>query len=109
MGIKSRIPVNSFVFLVSRKNLKGSNLSVGEELMIISYTKTPAKRNDPYLERLWAVVVKLNEKGLPILPSQDKEDNAHSYIVDPRHLQIVSKERGKELNKILIDHYETIN
>lgn len=92
-----------YAIVLNSKKVRGSGLSPGQEVMIISTKVLPEKRSDPYLQRVYVVAVLLDENGLPLIPnSSKKEDNGHrGYLLDPRNLQKIEGERKTHLKKLL--------
>lgn len=94
-----------FCEVSSRKGTKGSGLDVGETVLVASTKPLPEKRSDPYLQRVYAVVLRVTDDGDVLIPKDDNEYK--SYLVDPRHLTRVSKERQEELQEAINNRYES--
>lgn len=92
-----------FARVVSDKKLKGSGLSRGDEVFIMSTKDVAFKRNDPYLLRRLMIVATI-VGGKVIIPSDKNE--AMAVVVDPRSLEYVGKERNEELLRLLKEQYE---
>lgn len=90
-------PIKTFDFalVVSDKKLKGSGLSRGDEVLVMSSKDIATKSGDPWLKRTMLIVALVKEDKV-LIP---KDGNDHkAYVVDPRNLQKVSDGRGKELS-----------
>lgn len=96
-----------FCDVTSRRGTKGSGLEVGETVLVASTRPLPEKRSDPYLQRIYAVVIRVTKDGDVLIPKEDNEYK--SYLVDPRHLTRVSEERQEELKEAINNHYESID
>lgn len=100
------VKVGDFCTVVSNKRLKDSGLKTGDEVYVITQRALPVKRSDPYLQRVYSVVVKVSEEGSIMLPNSEGEDNGNrSIIVDPRNLEKVSEERGQQLEQKLEEDF----
>lgn len=88
--------------IVSAKKIKGSGLTVGETVLIVAQQTVPVKKSDPYVFRVLFTVVKL-EDGMPLLPADDNDHMA--YMVDPRSLEWVGKDKQIELEQLLNTRY----
>lgn len=86
-----------FTSVVSNK-LREFGIKSGDEVMVLSYKTAPASADDPYLERKYALVVRV-EGGEVMLPSDNNDYRA--YLVDPRNFESLSDERVKTLNSDL--------
>lgn len=96
-----------FCDVTSRRGTKGSGLEVGETVLVASTRPLPEKRSDPYLQRIYAVVIRVTKDGDVLIPKEDNEYK--SYLVDPRHLTRVSEERQEELQEAINNRYESID
>lgn len=83
--------------LVTSKKLDGSTLSRGDEVLVGTVKSVPAKKSDPYLQRIYLGVHKVVE---------DQADLSITIIVDPRSLAKVSKERQDELMQKMEEKFE---
>lgn len=108
-------PIRTMDFCVtsSRKGLRGSGLEVGQEVVVVGTRPLPVKRNDPYLQRVYSVVMVVTDEGIAVPNNgEGEEDNGNrSYLVDPRCLTKLVEERQLELKAILEgkDAVETSN
>lgn len=89
MTSEAPIKVNDFVTVVSDKKMKGSGLSNGDILMIAALKVVPASKKDLYLQRIYAVGMKMVDRLLQV-PSDANEFQA--YLIDPRNVQRLSDE-----------------
>lgn len=97
-----------FATVLNNKKMKGSGLQRGDEVYVVNTRPAPEKRSDPYLQRIYVGVLKV-EDDLPLIPNSEvgEKDNGHRIItVDPRNLEIVSEERSEKLNEALKKKYE---
>lgn len=94
-----------FCEVVSRKGVKGSGLEVGEIVLVASTRPLPEKRSDQYLQRIYAVVLRVTNDGDVQIP-KDGENDYKSYLVDPRHLTKLSDERQEALREKIGQRYE---
>ena len=85
--------------IVSRKGTKASGLKVGETVLVSSTKPMPAKRSDPYLQRIYVVVLLMEKGGKVLIPKDDNEHKA--YLMDPRNLEKVSEEDSKKLYELI--------
>ncbi len=83
-----------FCTIISNK-LVGHGLERGEEVLVATTRALPAKKSDPYLQRVYVLCNKIVD-GIVLIPKPG-DDEAKNYLVDPRSLEKVSKERGVEL------------
>lgn len=84
--------------VVSDKKLKDSGLIRGDRVLITSIKPVPAKKSDPYLQRLIVVVLKVEDDKV-LVPKDGNEYKA--YLVDPRNLEKVSDEERAKLEESL--------
>lgn len=92
--LNQEITTMRFATVVSDKKLKGSGLSRGDEVWIMSTKDVAFTKKDPYLKRTLMIVAKV-EQNVPLIPSDKNEYEA--IVVDPRSLQLVSDEREAQL------------
>jgi len=92
--LEQEMKVMSIARVVSDKRLKGSGLSKGDEVMIIATKDVAFKKDDPYLKRTLMVVCRIVDDEV-LIPKDGTEDKA--IVVDPRSLELVSKERQDDL------------
>lgn len=90
--------VMDYCKVVSDKKLKGSGLQRGDRVLITSVKPVPAKKSDPYLQRLVVVVLKVEEEQV-LVPKDGNEHKA--YLVDPRNLEKVPEEERVKLEENL--------
>ncbi|NOQ73257.1 MAG: hypothetical protein GQ574_14715 [Crocinitomix sp.] len=83
-----------FCTVVSKK-LADHGLVQGEEVLVAATRALPAKKSDPYLQRIYVLCNKIVD-GEVLIPKEG-DDVAMNYLVDPRSLEKVSEERGIEL------------
>jgi len=83
-----------FCTVVSSK-LGEHGLERGEEVLVATTRALPAKKSDPYLQRIYVLCNKIVD-GKVLIPKEG-DDVAMNYLVDPRSLEKVNEERGVEL------------
>lgn len=87
----------------SRKGLRNSGLKLGQEVVVAGTKTLPEKRSDPYLQRIY-VIVMLYEDGEVKIPNNetgDKDNGYRSYLIDPRCLTKLPEEDQKEFRKAM--------
>lgn len=97
-----------YAYTSSRKGLRGSGLDVGEKVLVVGTKALPEKRSDPYLQRIYVVVVRVVD-GIHQIPNsgEEEEDNGfRSYLVDPRCLTRLDDEEQERLRDMLSEQYE---
>lgn len=87
---------SNYYTITSDKKLKGSGLRRGDYVLVTNLKVVPIKKDDPYLQRVYAVVLKVEPDGTHLVPG-DLNDYS-IYLVDPRnlagvHLDLVNKFR----------------
>lgn len=88
--------------VVSDKNIKKLGLNRGDVVMVASLQVAQAKKDDPYLQRVYPVVVKIVD-GVHQIPSQDTDWK--SYMVDGRSLDPLGEKESKEYQALLNKQY----
>ena len=83
-----------FCTIISNK-LSEHGLERGEEVLVATTRALPAKKSDPYLQRIYVLCNKIVD-GKVLIPKEG-DDVAMNYLVDPRSLEKVDEERGVEL------------
>lgn len=101
-------PIKSMDFCVtsSRKGLRGSGLELGQKVLVVGVKPLPEKRNDPYLQRIYSLVVLVEDDKI-CLPNADEGvgDNGYrTYLIDPRCLTKLGEDDQVELSKLLGKH-----
>jgi hypothetical protein len=92
-----------FCRLVSRKATKDTTLNIGEVVLVAGLKPLPEKRSDPYLQRIYAIVLRVVEDVVQI----PKEDNEYvSFIIDPRGLERMSEKEQESFHEKLGDKSE---
>lgn len=99
-----RLPVdkNDFCVVSTRKKISGSTLSVGDIVMVISMQMAQEKASDPYLRRIYALVVKV-EDGKVLVPKDENEYKA--ILMNPKNLTRLSDEDQEKYNTLLRKQY----
>ena len=99
-------PVRTLDFcrVIGRKKLKGSGLELGETVCVVSLKPAPEKKSDPYLQRLYAVVLKVTSEGDVLIPKEDNDFKA--VLMDPRNLEKLSDEEVKPIQEKLAEKYK---
>ena len=93
-------PIKAMDFCqVISKELGEHGLERGEEVLVATTRALPAKKSDPYLQRIYVLCNKIVD-GKVLIPKEG-DDIAMNYLVDPRSLEKVGEERGVELLKLL--------
>lgn len=90
------LPIKTMDFgrVVSNRKLKGSGLVAGDLVMVYSLSAVQAKKADPYLQRIYVTVLKVNDDGsLPGTIGQERQ----GILMDPRSLEKVDEETQKQL------------
>lgn len=103
MTNETPIKVNDFVTIVSAKKMKGSGLNNGDILMIAALKVAPASKKDLYLQRIYAVGMKMVNQILQV-PSDTNEFQA--YLIDPRNVQKLSEEDQKVHTGYLVAQFD---
>lgn len=98
-------PIKTMDFCVtsSRKGLRGSGLNLNQTVLVVGTKPLPEKRSDPYLQRIYMLVVLVSD-GKVCIPNSDvgENDNGYrTYLVDPRCLTKLGEEDQVELVKLL--------
>lgn len=93
-----------FCRVASRKETKGSDLEVGQLVLVASLKPLPIKKSDPYLQRIYSVVLILDEDGNVLVPNEENEHS--SYLIDPRNLNKISDEEQEQLTEKINAIYE---
>lgn len=96
------IKAMDYCIVVSDKKMRGSGLERGDILLISGLKVAPAKKSDPYLQRVYAVAIKINE-GLLLVPKDNNEHKA--YIVDPRNLAKLPAKEVELLEALMKEQY----
>lgn len=88
--------------VISRKKTDKSGLMIGDIVMVSSIKPLPVKRNDPYLQRIYMVVMIVTEDGIQI-PAEGND--YHSYLVDPQALEVVSEDEALKYKNFIREQY----
>lgn len=90
------LPIKTMDFgrVSSNRKLRGSGLSAGDLVMVYAIGVAPAKKNDPYLQRVYVTVLKVDDDGT--LPGVIGQERA-GITLDPRNLTKVEENEQKEL------------
>lgn len=83
-----------FCVTSSRKGLRGSGLKLGQTVLVIGTKPLPEKKNDPYLQRIYSLVLLVDENDNVLMPNNDtgEGDNGNrTYLIDPRCLTKVDE------------------
>ncbi len=83
-----------FCTVISNK-LTEHGLERGDEVLVATSRALPAKKSDPYLQRVYVLCNKIVD-GNVLIPKEGDEV-AKNYLLDPRSLEKVNEERGLEL------------
>jgi hypothetical protein len=101
-NMPDRIENMDYARVVSAKKMKGSGLERGDVVLVTGLKPSPVVRSDPYLQRIYVLVVKVVE-GEHQLPNEDNDYKV--YLVDPRNLEKVNEEEKDELTSQLHKQY----
>lgn len=107
--MSNRLPIdkNDFCVVSTRKKIAGSTLSLGDVVLVIAMQMAQAKASDPYLRRVYALIVKV-EDGVVLIPKDENEYKA--ILMDPKNLTRLSDEDQEKYNNLLKKQYgEEIN
>ena len=98
---------------VSRKGLKGSGIGVGDYVYVTDLKPVPILKDDPYLQRIYALVIKVNkDTGVHEIPDTRVDEGSNDYkiyLVDPRALELLNEEESNRMRERLTELYETTN
>lgn len=103
------LQANDFCTVSSNRKLKGSGLQTGDIVMVATHKVAPVSAKDPYLQRVYVVVLLFKEDKL-LVPNETNEYKA--FLVDPRNLTKLSADQQKEFYeklKIQYGHSDTTN
>lgn len=90
-----------FAYVTSNK-VKGSGLVAGDKVLIAGTKVAPVKRSDPYLQRIYVVVMKIEGDKL-LLP---RDDNDYKVVVmDPRALEKMNEEESATYTELMIEQF----
>lgn len=97
-----------YAFVVNDKKIKAQGFKRGDVVLVTGLKVVPAKRDDPYLQRVLIHVIKVNsETGEHYLPS---EKNEHLiYFVDPRSFEKLGESKQEFYSRALEDQYAGSN
>lgn len=88
--------------VVSRKKTDQSGLVVGETVLVSSIKPVPIKRGDPYIQRIYVLVMRVTKQGIQI-PAEGNE--YRSYLVDPRALEVLPEGEAAEFKRFIRQQY----
>ena len=108
------IQANDWVSLTSRKKMKDSGLSVGQVMMVVSTQPLPAKKSDPYLQRVYVVCMKHTEENGLEIPNSVKDEEGNeietngfkAYLIDPRNLTLLDGEDQVKYHELLVAQFD---
>lgn len=87
-----------FCKVVSKKATKNTPINIGDVVLVATMKPAPEKRSDPYLQRIYAVVLLIKD-GKILIP---KDDNEHqSWVLDPRFLEHLEEEEEQQFMDLL--------
>ena len=102
------IPTMAYCVASSKKGLKGSGLNVGDNVLVVGTKVVPIKKDDPYLQRVLFFCVRVKEDGFHEIPDPFEGDESNGfmqYLIDPRCLTMLEKEKQDELKVSLHEQY----
>ena len=97
------IHVMDLCVVSSRKKTDKSGLKVGETVMVAALKPLPVKKSDPYLQRIYAVVVRVDENGVQI---PEATNDYYSYLVDPVALTKLPDVEADKFREVIKGQYE---
>ena len=106
------IPTMAYCVASSKKGLKGSGLAVGENVLVVGTKVVPIKKADPYLQRVLFFCIRVTEDGVHEIPDvyEGEESNGFmQYLIDPRCLTMLTKEKQDSFKKALDKQYAPAN
>lgn len=95
-----------YAYIRNDKQVKEVGLSRGDVVLVTGVKVAPIKKDDPYLQRVFVHVVKVNEDdGYHFIPS---EGNDHKIVLmDPRSLDKLGEEGQEFYKECLTKQYES--
>jgi len=78
--------------VVSKKGSKGLPFGVGDVVYVTDLKVIPTSKSDPYIQRIYALCLKVNSDGFHEVPDTSTGEDSNNYkifIVDPRGLEIM--------------------
>lgn len=95
-------PMN-YAQVVSDKHLREVGIRNGDYVLVTGLRPAPIKKDDPYLQRIFAHVIKVDVDGTHHMPAEDNDNMI--YLVDPRNLQVVDENVQSEFEQVLAKQY----
>ena len=92
-----------FAVVVSDKRTRQIGIEKGDIVMVIGLDRAQITASDPYLERVFARVVRYVD-GQVQIPNETENDYV-AYMLDPRNLEWVGDEMQSEFEKRLSEQY----
>ena len=104
------IRAGTYCSVSSRKGLKGSTLEAGDYVYVTDLRVAPVKKDDPYLQRVFVMVVKVDSTtGYHEIPDNKMGENSNEhkiYMVDPRKLSVLPDDEAKRMVDLLNKAYD---
>ena len=92
-----------FCVASSRKGLRESGINLGDVVLVTGTKIAPEKRSDPYLQRVYVLVMKMVDNVLQV----PKDDNDYKVVlVDPRHLTKLNDEKQEAYREMIKEQYD---
>ena len=79
--------------VITAKKMKGSGLEQGDVVLVTGTKVVPAKKTDPYLQRIYVFVIRVLE-GDHQIPSE--KNGYKAWLVDPRNLEKLPLEETEQ-------------
>lgn len=92
-----------YCLVVNDKTMKGSGLFRGDAVLVTGLKVAPVSKKDPYLQRIYAHVIKVAQDGHHFVPSEDNDNMI--YLVDPRNLEKLPEDDQTFLGGKLVAQY----
>lgn len=92
-----------FCRVVGRKKLKGSGVELGETVYVVSLKPAPEKKSDPYLQRIYVLVLKVTPEGEVLVPKDNNDFKA--ILMDPRNLEVLEDKDVQHIKEKLAERY----
>lgn len=92
-----------YAYIINDKDLKHVGLNRGQLVLVTGLKPAPIKKDDPYLQRIFAHIIPVDKDGLHHIPKEDNDNMI--YLVDPRSLEKVNEKTQEELEEALRHQY----
>lgn len=85
------------------KRMKESGLVRGDVLLVTGLKPAPVSKQDPYLQRVYILTIKVDKNGYHEVPNDENEFRV--YLIDPRNVDLVGEKESEELAALLVKQY----